>query len=175
MSSTIGTSISAVRLLKHGYLKGKMKMAIASAVCAMTGSVLGARMSLLVSESVIRQWNLQDLPEIPTGRRSDMLSWSFPLFRIKYVAVPATEFAVASHLNTANSRSHYVIVRHFRVQKCLPTTITKTTHILAQFKCTGNKRQLIFAIKLPSSALSIWTDEPAAFYHSQKISWCDGV
>ena len=49
MSSTIGTSISAVRLLKHGYLKGKMKMAIASAVCAMTGSVLGARMSLLVS------------------------------------------------------------------------------------------------------------------------------
>ena len=35
MGSTIGTSISAVRLLKHGYLKGKMKMAIASAVCAM--------------------------------------------------------------------------------------------------------------------------------------------
>mgnify|MGYP000116839752 CR=1 FL=1 len=48
MGSTIGTSISAVRLLKHGYLKGKMKMAIASAVCAMTGSVLGAKVSLLV-------------------------------------------------------------------------------------------------------------------------------
>ena len=34
MSSTIGTSISAVRLLKHGYLKGKTAMAIASAVCS---------------------------------------------------------------------------------------------------------------------------------------------
>ena len=62
MSSTIGTSISAVRLLKHGYLKGKMKMAIASAVCAMTGSVLGARMSLLVSESVIRHMMIVVLP-----------------------------------------------------------------------------------------------------------------
>ena len=29
-------------------------MAIASAVCAMTGSVLGAKVSLLVSDSVIR-------------------------------------------------------------------------------------------------------------------------
>ena len=62
MSSTIGTSISAVRLLKHGYLKGKMAMAIASAVCAMTGSVLGARMSLLVSECVIRQMMIVVLP-----------------------------------------------------------------------------------------------------------------
>mgnify|MGYP000802282877 CR=1 FL=1 len=62
MSSTIGTSISAVRLLKHGYLKGKMKMTIASAVCAMTGSVLGARMSLLVSESVIRHMMIVVLP-----------------------------------------------------------------------------------------------------------------
>ena len=62
MSSTIGTSISAVRLLKHGYLKGKMAMAIASAVCAMTGSVLGARMSLLVSESVIRHMMIVVIP-----------------------------------------------------------------------------------------------------------------
>jgi uncharacterized protein len=62
MSSTIGTSISAVRLLKHGYLKGKMKMAIASAVCAMTGSVLGAKVSLLVSDSVIRHMMIVVLP-----------------------------------------------------------------------------------------------------------------
>ena len=59
---TIGTSISAVRLLKHGYLKGKMKMAIASAVCAMTGSVLGAKVSLLVSDSVIRHMMIVVLP-----------------------------------------------------------------------------------------------------------------
>ena len=62
MGSTIGTSISAVRLLKHGYLKGKMKMAIASAVCAMTGSVLGAKVSLLVSDSVIRHMMIVVLP-----------------------------------------------------------------------------------------------------------------
>ena len=31
---------------------------------------------------------------------------------------------MASHLNTANSRYHYVIVRHFRFQKCLPCTVT---------------------------------------------------
>ena len=37
-------------------------MAIASAVCAMTGSVLGARMSLLVSESVIRHMMIVVLP-----------------------------------------------------------------------------------------------------------------
>ena len=50
-------------------------------------------------------------------------------FRTRYcscVAWPATEFAVASHLNTANSRYHYVIVRHFRFQKCLPCTVTRT-------------------------------------------------
>ena len=62
MGSTIGTSISAARLLKHGYLKGKMKMAIASAVCAMTGSVLGAKVSLLVSDSVIRHMMIVVLP-----------------------------------------------------------------------------------------------------------------
>ena len=30
------------------------------------------------------------------------------------------EFAVASHLNTANSCCHHVFLRHFRFQKCLP-------------------------------------------------------
>ena len=33
---------------------------------------------------------------------------------------PVTEFAVASHLNTANSCCHHVFLRHFRFQKCLP-------------------------------------------------------
>ena len=33
---------------------------------------------------------------------------------------PVTEFAVASHLNTANSSCHQVFLRHFRFQKCLP-------------------------------------------------------
>ena len=33
---------------------------------------------------------------------------------------PVTEFAVASHLNTANSCCHHVFLRHFRFQKCPP-------------------------------------------------------
>ena len=33
---------------------------------------------------------------------------------------PVTEFAVASHLNTANSCCHHVFLRHFRFPKCLP-------------------------------------------------------
>ena len=33
---------------------------------------------------------------------------------------PVTEFAVASHLNTANSCCHHVFLRHFRFQKYLP-------------------------------------------------------
>ena len=33
---------------------------------------------------------------------------------------PVTEFAVASHLNTANSCCHHVFLRHFWFQKCLP-------------------------------------------------------
>ena len=37
-------------------------MAIASAVCAMTGSVLGAKVSLLVSDSVIRHMMIVVLP-----------------------------------------------------------------------------------------------------------------
>ena len=36
---------------------------------------------------------------------------------------PVTEFAVASHLNTANSCCHQVFLRHFRFQKCLPGNI----------------------------------------------------
>ena len=32
---------------------------------------------------------------------------------------PVTEFAVASHLNTANSCCHHVFLRHFLFQKCL--------------------------------------------------------
>ena len=37
---------------------------------------------------------------------------------------PVTEFAVASHLNTANSSCHHAILRHFRFQKCLYYTFS---------------------------------------------------
>ena len=42
---------------------------------------------------------------------------------------PVTEFAVAPHLNTANSCCHHVFLRHFRFQKCLPVYINDiSTH-----------------------------------------------
>ena len=42
---------------------------------------------------------------------------------------PVTEFAVASHLNTANSCCHHVFLRHFRFQKCLPVNSSKKAGI----------------------------------------------
>lgn len=54
LSSTMGTVVSTVRLARHGYLKGKIFMAVCSAAAALIGSVLGARLVLMVSESVIK-------------------------------------------------------------------------------------------------------------------------
>ena len=50
-------------------------MAIASAVCAMTGSVLGARMSLLVSESVIRHMMIVVLPIVAYHVLKKLSTW----------------------------------------------------------------------------------------------------
>ena len=38
---------------------------------------------------------------------------------------PVTEFAVASHLNTANSCCHRVFLRHFWNRKCLPVNSSR--------------------------------------------------
>ena len=46
---------------------------------------------------------------------------------------PVTEFAVASHLNTANSCYHHVFLRHFRFQKCLPVYSNLLTHFIPIF------------------------------------------
>ena len=46
---------------------------------------------------------------------------------------PVTEFAVDSHLNTANSCFHYVFLRHFRFQKCLPVNSNDYLHTLLRF------------------------------------------
>ena len=40
---------------------------------------------------------------------------------------PVTEFAVASHLNTANSCCHHVFLRYFRFQKYLPGNSNRIT------------------------------------------------
>ena len=51
---------------------------------------------------------------------------------------PVTEFAVASHLNMANSCCHHVFLRHFRFQKCLPANSTRTSLFPCYFSCQSS-------------------------------------
>ena len=64
----------------------------------------------------------------------------FPILLLNTHTCPVTEFAVASHFNTANSCCHHVFLRHFRFQKCLP--VNSTTFFPSQpfhtFTATGN-------------------------------------
>ena len=60
LCSVMGTSVSTARFLKNGYVHGKI--AIAASAAALTGSAIGANLSLLVSESVIRHMMLVILP-----------------------------------------------------------------------------------------------------------------
>lgn len=62
LSSAMGTAVSTARLAKHGYLKGKMFLAVCSAGAALAGSALGARLALMVSESVIEHMMIIVLP-----------------------------------------------------------------------------------------------------------------
>ena len=54
------------------------------------------------------------------AHRADLPSFLLHLSLLFTHTCPVTEFAVASHLNTANSCCHHVFLRHFRFQKCLP-------------------------------------------------------
>ena len=59
-SSAIGTGISTTRFLKNGYVK--IKLAILSALFALAGSAIGARISLMVSEDALKLMMLIILP-----------------------------------------------------------------------------------------------------------------
>lgn len=60
MSSAMGTSASTFRFAKKGYIKGKI--ALFASLAALAGSYLGANLTLLVSEIVIRRMMLVVLP-----------------------------------------------------------------------------------------------------------------
>ena len=64
MSSTLGTSVSAWRYLKNGYLKGKQLIltALCSCVASLCGSYIGSSLSLLVSDTVIKHMMMVVLP-----------------------------------------------------------------------------------------------------------------
>lgn len=61
-SSSMGTTVSMIRLAKHGYLKGMLLTAACVAVAAVTGSALGAHLALMVPDSVIRHMMIVVLP-----------------------------------------------------------------------------------------------------------------
>lgn len=60
LSSTMGTTVSTIRYGKNGFIHGKI--AIAASVAALIGSPIGANLSLLVSESVIKNMMIVILP-----------------------------------------------------------------------------------------------------------------
>ena len=64
---------------------------------------------------------------------------------------PVTEFAVASHLNTANSCCHHVFLRHFRFQKCLPVYSNQNIPI----HVSGSKNRVYDTDALFPYALSV--------------------
>lgn len=64
LCSSMGTTISASRYIRNGYMKGLGKLAVMSSVAALIGSPIGATLSLLISESVIKNMMLVVLPVV---------------------------------------------------------------------------------------------------------------
>ena len=62
LGSAMGTVVSTLRLAKHGYLKGKLKLALGAALAALAGSSLGSHLALLVPDMVIRNLMVVILP-----------------------------------------------------------------------------------------------------------------
>ena len=60
LSSACGTSLSTVRFLRHGLIN--LKLAVPSVLAAVAGSSLGARLSLIVSEEIMKYILLAVLP-----------------------------------------------------------------------------------------------------------------
>lgn len=66
LGSSMGTSISTFRYLKNGYINGRRMicLAVAMAVVALAGSMIGSNLSLLVSEAVIKNLMIVVLPVV---------------------------------------------------------------------------------------------------------------
>ena len=62
LSSTMGTTVSTIRYGKNGFIHGKI--AIAASVAALIGSPIGANLSLLISETMIKNMMIVVLPVV---------------------------------------------------------------------------------------------------------------
>jgi uncharacterized membrane protein YfcA len=62
LSSTLGTVISTARYAKSGFIQ--IKLSLLSALCAIVGSIIGAHLSLLASEQVLKAMMVVILPVV---------------------------------------------------------------------------------------------------------------
>lgn len=64
LSSSLGTTVSAVRYLKNGYLKGKsmIRIAVCCSAAALVGSMVGSSLSLMVGEKLLKNMMIVVLP-----------------------------------------------------------------------------------------------------------------
>lgn len=62
LSSTMGTTAATLRFLKHGYIP--VRLSLCGAVMALAGSALGASLSLMVSDWVLKRMLLLVLPVV---------------------------------------------------------------------------------------------------------------
>ena len=96
------------------------------------------------------------------------LSTLFCLLLLFTHACPVTEFAVASHLNTANSCFHHVFLRHFRFQKCLPAN----SHFNSSYRLFFIKIKLLNHFQLVSQAIFLlfylcyYSDNTIVYLHT---------
>ena len=94
---------------------------------------------------------------------------------------PVTEFAVASHLNTANSCCHHVFLRHFRFQKCLPVNSNDESTLLFTQTClfvdSSRYGRSAFVLHTPfhlRQFLRVY-NHPVAFQYLRTAVWNDDL
>ena len=104
-----------------------MSMAGTGVISRLCGEVFGSSMTFGAAKkaSAPGQMGVKELETVLGLLHSAMLYLAYPVIRLLFtLTCPVTEFAVASHLNTANSSCHHAILRHFRFQKCLYYTFS---------------------------------------------------
>lgn len=97
LGSAMGTTVSTARYIKNGYLQGRILMSMSAfcAAAALAGSTIGSRLSLLVSESVIKHLMIVILPVVAfyVLKNKDMgdneKTNTLPIRRVYLIAVAA--------------------------------------------------------------------------------------
>lgn len=99
LSSAIGTTVSTARFAKNGYIK--LKLALPCIVLSLTGSVTGANLSLLVSDTLLKKIMIVVLPIVALTvfleRKNDLPEDGIPLTPRIYVISMIAAFAIGMY------------------------------------------------------------------------------